>query len=138
VLDPKKIVGITESSATRGFGNPASDAELFYVRFPVCDLDKAMNVHSSAQIRNNERVGSLSISSGLNNDKSPNFEYCFDSQMHATQVLYDSQTPAIHSKLRSEKKITSTFDASYLENLRQGVEYWDGSGWQSNWTKVKH
>lgn len=49
-----------------------------------------------------------------------------------------SNTDRLHEELRRQGKITSTLDQAYLENLRQGVRYWDGSQWVKQVTKVKH
>ncbi len=44
ILDPSKIVGNTECSATPGFGYPRSQAEIYYISFPFTDVDSCTSL----------------------------------------------------------------------------------------------
>jgi hypothetical protein len=58
--------------------------------------------------------------------------------MRAQEVKYASVDVQIHAKLKKEGRISSTFDQNYLEDLKNGIRYWDGKEWKKEWTKVRH
>ena len=59
VLDPAKIIGESESAATRGFGKTTSTAEICYVRLPASDLNRAAGTISSDIVLESERENVL-------------------------------------------------------------------------------
>ena len=140
VLDPAKILGDREASATRGFGMDVSAAELFYVGFPQSDMERALRLPPQYPYLLSSR-GENQIRIALNNSdgkKDLGFEYIFSMDMRVIQVKYASGDERVHASLRKEGRITSTFDDRYLENLKRSVRYWDGKDWQKEPTPVKH
>jgi hypothetical protein len=142
VLDLEKINGKTESSCTPGFGLDASKAEKYYIRFALTDLNYLWNTNGgvfkiSANKVNNNNTYNLWVK-GSYNGNNPVFEYIISDKMKVLEVKYSSETLRLRQKLIDEGKIKGTFDDAYLENLKNGVRYWDGKEWQKEPTMVKH
>lgn len=139
VLDPQKIIGNVEATATRGFGFDRSDAEIFYIQIPASDMVGALgqtqdiSLISSASDRQLRFRASSSALNGL-----PQFEFIFSKGMVVQDVKYSDQDILLHARLKKEGKIRSTFGHSYLENLKKGIRYWDGKKWRKEVTKVRH
>jgi len=139
VLDPEKVAGNAEASATRGFGVEASGAEIFYIRIPESDMDKALeNKQGVPVLVSTKEEKQLKFSINSTAPEGPYFEYIFSKDMRAQEVKYASVDVQIHAKLKKEGRISSTFDQNYLEDLKNGIRYWDGKEWKKEWTKVRH
>jgi len=139
VLDPMKITGDAEATATRGYGLEASTAEIYYIRIPESDMDKTLGSNQGAAVLiSSIKENQLRFSVNSAVPEGPDFEYIFSKDMHAQEVKYASSDVLIHAKLKKEGKISSTFDKSYLERLKNGVRYWDGKEWKKEVAKVKH
>ena len=148
VLDPLKITGKTESSVTPGFGMRISPAEIYYIRFPLTDLGKALGQRCFASP--DGLVGdSLMYISVKSSRAIPTtiaaprnafgFEYIFDVKtMRVRQVKFLTPTEQTYAELKREGKVHGTFNQRYLDNLMHGVRYWTGSKWVKEPTKVKH
>ena len=139
VLDPEKIEGEAESIASRGYGLQASNAEIYYLRFPESDMFKALGTKQNGPVlvsSTNERQLKFSVRSSLSDG--PFFEYNFTKDMRVQEVKFGSPDVWIHAKLKKEGKVSSTFDQKYLEDLKNGVRYWDGKAWTKEVTKVRH
>ncbi len=142
VLDPEKINGKTESSCTPGFGLETSKAELYYIKFPLTDLNytwksSGFGERFSVIQFNNKNAYDFWVR-GTHENKNPLFEYILSDAMKVLDVKYSSETLKLRQKLVTEGKIKGTFDNAYLENLKNGVRYWDGTSWQKEPTMVKH
>ena len=141
IVDPEKIVGDAEATATRGFGFNASDAEVFYVRFPESDMETALGLNPIAPVlvsSESESQIRIVVSRTSGDESMPGFEYIFSKDMNVQDVKYESQDVEIHSTLKKEEKISSTFDQKYLNNLKNAVRYWNGREWKKELTKVEH
>jgi hypothetical protein len=140
-LDPSKIFGRTESSCTEVFGLERSNAEIFYIRFPLTDLNYFWKTHgfisriTEVNYENRKRYSAWIV--GGYNIYNPIFEYVISDDMRVLEVKYDSQTLQLRQKLLNEKKIKGTFDSRYLQDLKNRVAYWDGLKWRKEITKVK-
>ncbi len=143
IIDPYKIVGDGESSATRGFGYPVSRAEEYYLRFPRTDLEAVLGEQLNSVIEpdNNDSVFYVGLKSNLRMDK-PNsfgFDFVIDrNNMSVREVKIISNTEVLYAKLKREGKVTGTLGAKYLENLKNGVRYWNGSEWVKTPTRIEH
>jgi hypothetical protein len=147
VLDPSKIIGKTEASESRGFDLPLSSAEMFVIRFPLSDMNIFWNTHSRARnlketITNNRKTYIVWIcgtfgESGLGSGSNPTFEYIFNEKMEIVEVKYDSETSRLRKEFIARGKLTGTMDKPYLENIKNGVRYWNGTSWQKEPTMVK-
>ncbi|MCX6132232.1 MAG: hypothetical protein NTU47_00350 [Ignavibacteriales bacterium] len=137
LLDPSKIDGDKEATATRGFGHPASTAEVFYVRFPESDIHKALDTSPRVYLVPKEGEENLRfLVSTERADVLPHFEFSLSKDFHVLDVKPSSPMISLHAALKKEGKIRSTLDKQYLEELGRRVEYWDGSRWSSEWTMV--
>jgi len=146
VLDPQKIIGISASSVSPGFGFRVSEAELFYLRFPLSDMNYLWNVKGyvtrmSQIYLNGKNYFSLwifgsqtdSLSGQVNH---PVFEYLVSDSMKVMETKFSSITLRMHNQLRDLGKVMGKLDQDYLENLKNGVRYWDGAKWQKSVTTV--
>lgn len=141
ILDPEKITGDFESSATRGFGLPSSSAELYYVQFPETDIERSIQRKAMARFITYDDSSEFHVNVSLEDGiyGSFNFDYIFSKKdMSVKDVKYGSDSPRIHEFLRKKGIISSSFNDHYLENLKNGVLYWDGSHWQKKPTMVSH
>jgi hypothetical protein len=136
VLDPMKLQGMAESALTRGFGLPASDAELYYVRFPLTDMEIATGLRGSPGQR--EKYGLQAfIFTYRHNQVNFGFDYEFDRSMRVVSVRINTGTEAFHKALKDEGKITSELNLQYADNLRRGILYWDGQRWVASPTRFR-
>ena len=122
ILDPMKITGDAEATATRGYGLEESMAEMYYIRLPESDMEKALGTNQGvAVLISSVTENQLRFSVNSAAPEGPDFEYIFSKDMRAQEVKYGSSDVLIHAKLRKEGKISSTFDQNYLESLKNGV-----------------
>jgi hypothetical protein len=141
VIDPEKIVGDAEASATRGFGFHVSGAELFYIRIPESDMEIALGLHPDPPVLiSSDGEPQIRIVVGRTSSTEPpiGFEYIFSKDMSLQGVKYQSQDVEIHATLKKEGKISSTFDKKYMDELKNAVRYWDGKKWKKEVTKVRY
>jgi hypothetical protein len=139
VLDPSKIIGKTEASATRGFGLPVSSAEVHYIRVAGCDMDRA--IKSLPVIRNKLSseddlfrfvVVTTQAMRFVNSADtvSYSFEYDFTPGWSVSDVRANDMTELSHARLRAAGLVTSTFGPAYCAALRDSVLYWTGDAWR--------
>jgi hypothetical protein len=139
VLDPMEITGDAEAAATRGYGLEASRAEIFYIRIPESDMFKALGTKQGGpMLVSSVKEKQLKFSVGSGVPEGPYFEFIFSKEMQVQEVKYGSPDVWIHAKLKKEGKISSTLDQKYLNDLKNGVRYWDGKEWKKEVTKVRH
>ncbi len=141
ILDPSKIIGNKESSVTRGFGFPASNAELYYIRLPITDIQRAQGIGPEQRILRDSNDSTLYVSIGRDfMDNSPGdweFDFIFNlKDMKVQQVKFANPTQQTFAALKKEGKVHGTFDEQYLENLKNGVRYWNGKEWVKEATGV--
>ena len=143
IIDPEKLIGDQESSATQGFGFPPSQAELYYIKFPKTDLEHALGFRPTSMIDwiSGDSIFYVGVKHpyNLKGRDAFGFDYVFDSRnMQILDVKFIGPTEQTYAKLKREGKLQGTFDRKYLENLRNSVEYWDGRKWVKKPTKIKH
>ncbi|MBI3189775.1 MAG: hypothetical protein HYZ33_03910 [Ignavibacteriales bacterium] len=146
-LDISKLKGVTESSGSRGFGLPTSESELYYIRFPLSDMHYLWNTKNTVTsfeltLIEGKRFLKFWVRGQHNYDErnpmEPSFEYLFNENFQIVKVNYNSTTLNARKQLVLEGKLTGTFDEEYLNNLKNGVRYWDGREWRSEVTRVVH
>ena len=79
----------------------------------------------------------------INNAEMPgpeyaDLEYMFSRDFKVLQVKSTSVTEALYKRLVQQGRLTGSLDKKYLENLRDGIRYWDGEDWVREAVKVKH
>jgi hypothetical protein len=134
VVDPYKLQGRTESSVVRGFGFPASDAEVLYVRLPRTDIADALD--ATEGVRRRIPGDSAEVRLEVGTSYTPSLEYVFTRSMVIQDVKPFTGYETIHRKLVSEGKIHSTYGPEFFENLKKGIRYWDGKEWRKEVTRV--
>jgi hypothetical protein len=141
VLDPTKIVGEKKSTASQGFDLPYSDAELLYIRFPESDMNESLLISSFVEfmVRENEQTLQFNVRANLPSGGEFRFHYFFSIEdMRILYVKSNSNTDRLHDHLVQEGKLKGKLDQSYLENLKNGVRYWDGKEWRKEVTIVQY
>ncbi|MEW5798413.1 MAG: hypothetical protein AB1728_05360 [Bacteroidota bacterium] len=138
-LDPLKVIGRTESAQTNGFGLPASEAELAYIKFPWSELDLYFHTVRVGAARNPNLSDKilLDVHSGLNFFWFE-FTYVFDNDLNIIEVKPDEATIHLQDSLKTAGKLTNLIDSTYLNNLKQRVEYWDGKRWENKPAVIQH
>jgi hypothetical protein len=134
LLDPDKLRGKTECSATRGFGYPASEAEVLYIRLPRTDIADALVVTEGVMYR--VSGDSTKVRLYVCSSNQPGLEYVFSNTMVIQDIIPYSGFETVHAKLLSERKILSRLGPEYLENLKHGIRYWDGKEWRKEVVRV--
>jgi len=136
ILDPRKIDGPGESGLTPHFGLPMTVAELYYVRFPLTDMELATGYRGS--VRQLTQLGDPTLSFDYRQEAlTIGFSFEFDHSLAVRTVRINTGTEAVHQQLKTEGKISSTLNAEYTENLKRAVRYWNGDEWVATPTKIR-
>jgi hypothetical protein len=138
VIDPEKIMGIKKSTMASMYKLPPSDAELFYIRLPKSSLEAALHVHSGIILQSvTDTLLTIGRSPGIT-DETLKFHYLFNNDMKVVGVKPTTGTIYSYDQLVLEGKLKGRLDQAYLDNLKNNVEYWDGTKWQKHHTGVNH
>jgi hypothetical protein len=135
VLDPNRIQGVTESSATRGFGFEQSSAEIYYVRLPQPDVGPALGKGLGPLRLSGDDEQSFACFFGPSSGEY-SLEFTFGKDMTMKSIKPAVGYEALHAKLLQERKIHKQLESDYFERLKTEVRYWDGRGWKTEVTKV--
>jgi hypothetical protein len=140
VIDPEKVIGNKRSVSASGFHLPESDAEVYYIRLPLSDMEYARKVEASviSILTQQQNTIPVCVESGPLGELPTQFEYVFDRTMVIREVKTTNMTETAHARLVAEGKITCKLDKVYLENLKNGVRYWDGREWRMEAVRVNH
>lgn len=143
VLDPTKIVGDRESIGTPGFGLAPSTAEMYYIKLPNSSISSVEALGMGSRIVGDSKRQFFEVQ-----QSSPlpalaagywGFDFVFSSKsMAVEQVKYNDPTPETFQMLKKEGKLKGNLDKQYLENLKNGVRYWDGKEWVKKPTRILH
>lgn len=136
VLDPSKLEGVHESSATRGFGYSTTAAELYYIRLPRTDIADALRSSESVMFR--IPGDSAAIRFYVNVPQGVGLEYVFGTDMRVREVKPYSGFERARAVLVEQGKLRSDCGPAYFEDLKRGVRYWDGEVWREDVTRVRH
>jgi len=139
VLDPRNFSGHTPAPATHTPHGIPEGTEKYYTLFPRGGLQKVAD-----QKRNNSRAlefltdSSFMVAVGELVDNKYYVElYHFNRSMACWKVDWQDLAMALHLKLLAEGKLTRKPDSAYYEELRRGVQYWDGEKFVSGPTMNK-
>lgn len=143
ILDPSRLIGDGESSATQGFGFKPSPAEQYYIRFPLTDMGEATNqrLHALPLGWPSDSVIYVALQTDfpITSTRFFGFTYVFNRRnMSVREVKFIMHTPRTYGMLKREGKVHGTFDEQYLDNLKNGVRYWNGKEWVKRAAKVNH
>lgn len=139
VLDPDKITADRKATCADGFGFPPSDAEVFYLKFPISDMEKAIgqNILPQQILLNGDKTLTISCSN-LGRGRLPEFDYYFNKNMECIDIKSNSKTEDIREELVRDGKVRGKIDQSYRDEMKRKIEYWDGREWRKEVTKVNH
>jgi hypothetical protein len=139
VIDPMKLIGETESSATRGFGKGVSNSEIYYILLPQTDISAAQKSILCVRTleRTNENVLRFSAF-GTEQGDSEQFEFIFSRDFRILEVKSSTLSDRIRTILANEGKISRVPDDKYVEDLKSRVRYWNGQRWVKEHTAVDH
>lgn len=136
-LDPQRIVGQRESSASRGFGYPRTNAELFYVSLPSLNIFSTHTLNRSVQLESFQGENTIRV---LVDDSTPglqhNIEYVFSKDFKLLDIKWNTGLRELISKLNREGKTDAVFDQGLINRLKSQVEWWNGERWQSSWSRI--
>ncbi len=62
--------------------------------------------------------------------------YSFGQDMSVVNVPFETNTARLHQQLVRDGKLAGEFDRTYLDNLKNGVRYWDGKEWRKEVCRV--
>ena len=131
VLDPKKIIGNTESAATKGFGFPTSQGEKLYLRFPRSDIDSALKVQTlPSRIQIEQNTISVYMKTNIDPAIAPDFEYVFSQEMKPLSVKGNDPSARFYENLKKQGIVKGIYGNAYFEQLKNAIEYFNGEGWQ--------
>ena len=134
LIDPEKIVGETESLASRGFGFSAATCANIIIRFPTCDMYEAL--HQGQLVNHIDRYGphvfAFQLFSYPSSD-GPSFQFFSDDSLQFKVVKPSDINTPIHASLKSQGKVHGALDQQYYEKLKNGIRYWNGTSWQREW-----
>lgn len=134
ILDPKRIVGKTQSSVTPVFELAVTEAEQFYLTLPRTELNRMFS--------QKPKVGAIEFPDPMHltvwstggdppyDEYGSSFEYVFGNDLRVIDVKPADVTRRLYQRLFREGKLKKRLDSAYLEALKQGVRYWDGKGWR--------
>jgi hypothetical protein len=130
VLDPRKIVGLTESRVTTGYGYARSDAELYYVKLPLTEANTFLHEGAGMARMRVDRdrlifLWGFEIGPELRCD----LDFVFSKSFEPLRVISSTQSHQLFERLYSQKSISTRLDEAYLEHLRTQVRFWDGQRW---------
>jgi hypothetical protein len=132
VLDPRRLDGHAPASAEYTPQGLDAAAEKFYILLPDPDLFKFsshVNVAiSGVAIRggNIEVLAARDIPVDKLGNRAAEVYFDFDDNMNCVKVRVADQFADIHRRLEKQGKLKKKIDQKYLEDLRKGVQYWDG------------
>jgi hypothetical protein len=145
IFDPRSIVGHSPSDSSRTpVGIPAG-TEKYYILFPRSDLQilatAKRNIAESMHISNDSLIR-INVGEHIGSDKYYHL-YFFDSKFQCFRVDGEDWFITFHRKMEAEKKLTRQLDAHYYEELRTGVQYWNGEKFvneptMNKWYLISH
>lgn len=137
VLNPRAIVSQAKGTVCPDFELPFSTAEMYYVRFPIPDIQGVRRVLPGALSVRKYTDSTYAVAIVAKTDSAYGFDYVFDRSLRFLEVKSNNSVARFHAKMKSEGRITSTLDSAYLEALRKGVRYWDGENWKKEPKRVR-
>jgi hypothetical protein len=143
ILEPRLLTGNGRSTACDGYRLPVSLAELYYIRFPLSSMSRALNSPNFAYRLRKTDGGLFTLWLGNSNMNPPpteivEFEYYFSPDMRVIDVKGSNPSNETYRKLVERGVLNGSIDREYLDELINGVEYWDGEQWVRKPMKVRH
>jgi len=133
VLDPHKISGVAEGTASRGFSFPPSGAELFYIKAELpriaVDPDSSFGKESFSKSPLFGQDGSLIFDCSYRTlDHRPIVSFSFDSRMSIRAAFLTDNSREL-MRLRYLPDHSAQALDRFLGEAVAGVSYWNGRAW---------
>lgn len=142
VLDPEKVVGEFRSTLSPGFAFPASEAELYYIALPGCDMNAVVNYKPGPAGLIDTASTVIQFRLSTHPDADPThwfeFDFFFDRDMHIREVKSNNHTDAVRENFVKQDLLGGSIGRAYLEDLKDRVRYWDGSEWRRDPVQIQH
>ncbi|MBI3194936.1 MAG: hypothetical protein HYZ34_10795 [Ignavibacteriae bacterium] len=128
VLDHRAITGYSPTDDEHRPQGKLLGTEKFYIVFPRSDLARFSRVQRNRtnDLRLVENGIEIHIVESLHDDTQYGPIFQFDNALRCIGITEEDLFATYHHKLETEGKLTKKLDAQYYEDLRQGVQYWDG------------
>jgi hypothetical protein len=140
VLDPRKIIGKTQSSISPDFNLMHSNAELFCIRLAIPSSSKENECHTE-YLGDIENGLTDAVSFWVKSEKSDillRYEYVFTSDFKILQVKSPHENSKQIQESGNRKQEKSNSMVVNFNLLKRNVLYWDGANWTNNWSPVKY
>jgi hypothetical protein len=137
VLDPRRMTG--HSPPSSGFipGEVQPGSEMYYLLLPHSGLEVA-RLHPRGSVKflamTGDRLLRVALGEVILSSNYVVADFYFDQSMRCTRVGQNDDFVALHRSLEAEGKIKTNLDTRYYEELRGGVQYWDGDKFVNNST----
>lgn len=129
VFDPRAVDGCAPVPAGMEPAGIPPGTEKYYILFPRTGLEKTRNFLSTAgETMYFKPNGLLEVITYDRFKDGSAFAvmYYFDSTMRCTNVLASEPNLTYYRKLQQEELTIRKIDQQFLDDLRKGVQYWDG------------
>ncbi len=145
LIEPRLISGVSESSASRGFGFSASVAERYYLALPFPDAallaGKRIIARSARRLPN----GTLEVfvsgdppDFGGQTERTIAYTAILDTTMHVLQIKPNDALIDLHRRLYDEKILREPLSDGYFQALATRTRYWNGQSWTATVAPVAH
>lgn len=139
VLDPHKITGGGKSSASEGFHLPVSNAEIYYIGLRRSLLTSVMHENEFVVKVERDLPDALTFLAGQSfSIGTAAWEYIFNHDMSLRTVKSTSVSGQLSQRLREMGKLPKASEQQILDELKEGVRYWDGKEWRKDVARVRH
>ncbi len=136
VLDPEKITGKTRATAFPQYALDPSGAEIYYIGLTETDLNGITHNHAMGRVVDTSG-GTFSVVAGTTIDGGDcQMNFYFDEGMGIEKVLSGNTLDRIRQSYVDKGLLHGRVDGRYLEAMKSGVRYWDGSRWRNFRTAV--
>jgi hypothetical protein len=138
ILDSRNFSGHTPAPPAYTPAGIPHGNEKYYLLFPRTDL-KSVATQKRARTRSVRKLAGV-VDAHVHEEvgfQEPFVVYHFNNAMECLSADGSDPFVTLHRKLEREGKLTRGLDTAYWEELKQGVQYWDGEKFVSEPTMNK-
>lgn len=140
VLDARLMAGhapVPAEDTPTGIG---AGTEKHYILFPASDLEKYWTESNFAHDVYSTESGLIDvvIFESVKGKDGGELHYYFDSTMTCVRVSGSNSFLDMHQRMEHEGAVTGKIDGRYYDELRKGVQYWDGDKFVNSPTVNRH
>jgi hypothetical protein len=148
ILDPAKLEGKSQAGDSPGFGLASASAEQYLIRLPPTDMGTLLGTPAhigyfrmtsdAGSPRLEVRVEGNYLDPEIRMGMGPAYFIIFSPDMKVVEAKFESVTMRLRQKLVDQGRLPAKSIEAFLSELKEGVLYWNGTGWQKEVTPVKH